>query len=120
MREKADELFALGHTCTSRWRFEQGAGDGSEVIHKEHYMEAARVDLEDIDSAEMLVLLNGQVSKTGGKHVETGYAIAKGKKVVVVGPVENVFHWSLERFETWDEFKERYLYVKSQRAASGG
>ena len=104
VRTKADELTTLGHECTSRWRFEPPKGDGSEPESAEHYMRAAAADLEDINRADVLVLLTGNVSTTGGKHFELGYAIGSGKMVVLVGPVENVFHWALPRYGTWKEF----------------
>jgi nucleoside 2-deoxyribosyltransferase len=34
----------------------------------------------------------GTPSTGGGRHVEFGYALAKGKRVVVIGERENVFH----------------------------
>ncbi len=30
---------------------------------------------------------------SGGRHVEFGYALAKGKPIVLVGPQRNVFHF---------------------------
>jgi hypothetical protein len=104
VRQKANDLIRLGHDCTSGWRFEKPCGDGSEQEHEEHYRAAALADLEDIRSSDVLCLLAGRVSASGGKHVETGYAMACAKRVVVVGPVENVFHWGLERYPTWDAF----------------
>jgi hypothetical protein len=32
---------------------------------------------------------------TGGRHVEFGLALAQGKRVIIVGPRENVFHYLL-------------------------
>lgn len=106
VRVKAGELAALGHECTSSWRFEKGAGDGSEPEHEEHYRAAALCDIEDINRADLLVLLTSQVSRSGGKHVETGYALARGLRVVLVGKrAENVFHWLIpEHYETWEKF----------------
>jgi|SRR5580700_512716 nucleoside 2-deoxyribosyltransferase len=106
VREKADQLTQAKHVCTSNWRYEKPSGDGSEAKHASKYLQAAMQDLRDIDSSDLLVLLAGQVSTTGGKHFEVGYAVAKGKQVVVVGAPENVFHWTLPRFATWQEFME--------------
>lgn len=106
VRDKANELHVQGHLCTSNWRFEKPSGDGSETKFAGKYLQAAMQDLRDINDADMLVLLAGQVSQTGGKHFEVGYAVAKGKQVVIVGAAENVFHWMLPRFTTWQEFME--------------
>lgn len=57
---------------------------------------AARLDLEDIDRAHALVLLNPEgwrTTGTGGRHSEFGYAYAQGKQLFVVGVRTNVFHY---------------------------
>lgn len=107
VRAKADQLVALGHECTSGWRYEPaGAGDGSEPEHAGRYAQAALDDLEDISRSDLFVLLTELVSRSGGKHVETGFAMARSKRIVIVGrPAENVFHWLIaERYTTWEEF----------------
>lgn len=112
VREKALELEALGHECTSSWRFETPNGDGSEAEHEEHYRAAALCDLEDINRSDILVLLTEHASPSGGKHVETGYALAKDKRVILVGPrrAENVFHWLIpEYYATWEAFIKAVL-----------
>jgi nucleoside 2-deoxyribosyltransferase len=109
VRIKADELKALGHECTSRWRYEPSTGgDGSEPEHAAHYADAALCDLEDVNSADTFVLLTSATSRSGGKHVETGYALAREKRVIIVGRrAENVFHWLVaEHYESWDKFLE--------------
>lgn len=56
----------------------------------------ARLDLADVDRADALVLLNHKEwvnSGTGGRHVEVGYAIARGKPIVLVGERSNIFHY---------------------------
>ena len=42
----------------------------------------------------------------GGRFVEMGYALAKGKRVVVIGPLENVFcrHPGVDWFENFNDF----------------
>ena len=69
----------------------------------------ATMDLADVDRADALVLYTanylqqldpslGDVTHqlhTGGRHIETGYAIAKDKPVVVLGNDENIFHRGL-------------------------
>lgn len=60
-------------------------------------------DLSQVADADALVLytaeamvrlepsLAGALLTSGGRHVEMGYAIAKGTPVIVVGPQENIF-----------------------------
>ena len=55
----------------------------------------ALADLADITLADALVLLNPEEyrdSGTGGRHVETGYALALGRKVFILGVRSNGFH----------------------------
>lgn len=57
---------------------------------------AARLDLADVDRADVLVALNPpgwEDRGTGGRHVELGYALAKQKRVVLVGHSTNIFHY---------------------------
>lgn len=82
-----------GHVVTSRWLDEPGysglpADDG-------HKRRAAVENLDDVRAADVL-LLRAEPDGSfvpGGKHVETGAALALGKPVVVLGRPENVFHW---------------------------
>ena len=57
--------------------------------------EQARIDLDDIESCDIFVFFGDVVAKTtrGGKHFEAGYASGLGKRIVVVGPPENIFHY---------------------------
>lgn len=55
----------------------------------------ARQNLTDVACADVLVALNveGWEEKgTGGRHVELGYALACGKKIILVGQRSNIFH----------------------------
>lgn len=56
--------------------------------------DAAERCLREIDAASALVLLSHRETfrNTTGGNVETGYAIARGKPVIVVGEAQNVFH----------------------------
>lgn len=110
LRAHADELELIGMKVTSRWLDEQikigrdtigaatGVDDGSVTTHCWH-------DQADIDEADVLVMFTGdavidlladgtayETLHSGGRHVETGYALAKGKTVIVIGEPENVFH----------------------------
>jgi nucleoside 2-deoxyribosyltransferase len=79
-------LEAHGHVVTSTWlRQVDTMGD--------YY---ARLDLADVDACDMLLFYQPDewVNKgTGGRHVEFGYAIARKKLVVMIGPHSNIFHY---------------------------
>jgi hypothetical protein len=84
---------SLGHQVTSRWLDEaQYTGIPAEQQEK---VRAAIENLEDVQSADLLILRAEPDGSfvPGGKHVETGAALAWGKPVLVLGRPENVFHW---------------------------
>lgn len=91
LRDEAQHLMTLleldGHVVTSQWLRIDDMPDTDA---------SARMDLEDIDRADALLLLNPaewRTDGTGGRHVEFGYAYAKGKTLFVVGARTNVFHY---------------------------
>lgn len=84
----AISLAARGHTITARWVY--GGEDG---LTRE---DIAKLDLDDVDAADTVVSFTfprGTPSTGGGRHVEFGYALARGKRLVVIGHRENVFHY---------------------------
>jgi hypothetical protein len=104
VRGYAKDLRVAGFTCVSSWVDEDieitpattGAASGLDDATVSAH---AQDDLEDIATCDALVLftaaavgLTPTIHHSGGRHVETGYALGRGKRVVVVGPPENVFH----------------------------
>ena len=70
----------------------------------------ARLALADIDAADHLVAFTERpppvaARARGGRHVELGYALARGKTVWTCGPaLEHVFHFLVpprRRFHRW-------------------
>jgi nucleoside 2-deoxyribosyltransferase len=93
------KLEALGHTVTSRWLKAPDELDD----------DSARKDLADVAEADVLLAVNDAEwanSGTGGRHVELGYALALGKRVVLVGARSNIFHYltSVHVVESVDAF----------------
>lgn len=77
---------SLGLISTARW-LDVDAEDWND--------EWARKDLDDLDRAKVLLLLNPEewaTEGTGGRHVELGYAIARKKAIVLLGARTNIFH----------------------------
>lgn len=104
MRTRARTLLRLRFRTVSSWI--RAAGDERTPQGR---AEAAVEDLRDLDEAGLVLAFTEPPGAyfTGGRHVELGYALAMGKRVVVIGPVENVFHDHpkvLARFRTWEEF----------------
>jgi len=104
----ASRLIREGHVVTSSWLKDQheitpdkeGASWGSDGRYILKHVED---DFKDVSDADLLVVFTGEwislmwpdLSETalhsGGRHVETGYALALAKPVVVMGEAENVF-----------------------------
>lgn len=82
MRRWRSRLESVGHTITSRWLDEIPGCPLSEY---------AEQDLEDIRVSQVL-LLHSKEGVRGGRHVEFGYALARGVHCVVIGRLQNIFH----------------------------
>ena len=84
-------LQAAGHRVTARWL--TGVHDTSAGMSDE---DAALEDLIDVERADVLISFTeeGDVPgrARGGRHVEFGWALARGKRLIVLGPRENIFH----------------------------
>lgn len=103
-----------GHVITSGWLQASRAitADilGTAPAHDtQTVMEHAGMDLEEVDRADVLVHFTARFLQalapnlgsvrhqlhSGGRHVETGYALGKHKSVVVLGEPENIFQRGL-------------------------
>ncbi len=102
------KLQRRGFEVTSSWVFSRNLG------RINLFNQEATRDLEQIDEADLVLALTENPKArhprytTGGRHVEVGYALAKGKDLVVVGPRENVFHYlpDVVQFNTLQEAVE--------------
>lgn len=95
MRNVADHLRAIGHTCTSTWiHSESPTGmDATDVCNDpDRARKGGARDLSDIIYADMVAIFTDVPSSTGGFHVEYGFALGLGKPVAIVGPQPNVFY----------------------------
>lgn len=106
-----DQLLAEDHTPTSaRWVSvaRELKGDCAGVpIGDDRRLSEAQKDLDDIDRADALILL---VPEQGGcgMWVELGYALARGKQVLCVGPAlsRSIFCELVECYETVEQALE--------------
>lgn len=123
----ARELVEVGFDVTASWLDEEheinsGTLGAAPALTGEEVARHAATDLDDIDRCDVLIVftaaalgLHAEDCASGGRHVETGYALAKGIPVLVVGEPENVFHrldhanlmtmvrtgWWVQRVPTW-------------------
>lgn len=77
------------YTITSRWLYAIEADLATAGTSN------AEMDLEDINEADVVIsktLNRGDMFTGGGRHIEFGYAYAKGKHLINVGGYESVFH----------------------------
>lgn len=94
------ELEAAGLEVTSRW-----LTDPTPELTDEAWRQLAAKDVEDIRRAGGLVLFaESGGSGGGGRQVEFGVALGLGKRLIVIGEPENLFHRlaEVEVVPTWD------------------
>lgn len=103
IKVEAQRLRDLGWKINASWLDSVENDVGYSVEDGQRY---ANRDLDEILSADILVLDTLDESTTGGREVEFGYAYACDKGLVVVGPHRNVFHYlePVFHFDSWDEF----------------
>lgn len=98
-----DELAAIGYEPACTWPSSElrAAGTEDSAI-------VAATALEEVRSCDILVLLTRSALDTehgtsGGRHVEVGIALARRRRVLVVGEPENAFHWldQVDRAPDW-------------------
>lgn len=105
-----EDLAAADYVVTSRWvNGAHQAESGTEHTPAEVELMArfAAEDLEDLRAADYFVSFQETPRRPstnrGGRHVEFGYALAIGKPIICVGPLEHVFTAlpSVYWFENW-------------------
>ena len=95
-----DVLHEMGYIVTSRW-IDCHNGMYPDSFTVDQLNEApgccagvAKDDIEDLVAADTVISFSSGDGKDGkgGRHVEFGMAIVLGKRVILVGPREHVFH----------------------------
>ncbi len=110
MRGVRDVLEAIGYKVTSRW-IDLHGGDqlesaAAEVLNSDPASVAhfGQHDIEDLAAADIVVSFTStDGGGKGGRHVEHGIAIGMGKRLIVCGPRENIFHTlpQVEHYPNW-------------------
>jgi nucleoside 2-deoxyribosyltransferase len=95
--EVNDRINEAGHIVTSSWLAETLNPNATlEDAGESYWRQVSQQDLDDIDAADVFVLMTippDQAKPRGGRHVEFGYAMAKKKFLLILGPRENIFHY---------------------------
>lgn len=89
-------LESEGHQVVSRWiAADTKFGKGIEAYTDAERAALATMDEEDVRAADALLLIAEEPGRMvpGGKHVETGIALALRHPIFVLGRKENLFHW---------------------------
>lgn len=84
IRQYKEPLFQLGHSVIATWLEEQIKPNG--MTDEEFGRKMAAKDLQEVTTADCVILDLEAPSKTSGKMVEWGFALAKHKLGYVVAP----------------------------------
>lgn len=105
LRKTVELLESLGHTVTSRWIKDDSIFERSMIVNSLY-------DISDIICSDVLIFFSDNYGdKPGkGKYVELGYALAKGKRIFIVGQNNNscIFYSLCEHVKTFEEL-EKFL-----------
>lgn len=109
IRRYADQLSEMGLDVTAQWLDEPHAASVPFTSRDPEELRAfARRDIDDIERSDVFLFFSldpEQPTRRGGRHVELGLAIAMKKRIIVIGPRENIFHFlpGVEVVRTWGE-----------------
>ena len=98
-RRLRDQLVGRGFIVRARWLDDRAAVEGARrgtlqyVTDDEHMQYWAGVDFEDVLHCATLIQITGDNETRGGRHSEFGGALATGKRVILLGPREQIYHW---------------------------
>lgn len=104
IRKMKENLVELGHVVTSTWLYEQVPPVG--IKEKDFHRKMAIKDLNEVSEADCLILDVDNPTKTMGKNIEFGFALAKHKLLYVVGdiPPAAIFMTLADGcFANWDD-----------------
>jgi hypothetical protein len=94
IRARVPDIEQLGYSVIGSWVRSSPGLDP--LVSTEAGAEAAESDLSEIRAAGVFVTVTEGAEASafgrGGRHVEFGVALALEKRILVIGPVEHVFH----------------------------
>lgn len=114
LRRYAEQIAPFGDEVTARWLYRPGDHVRKPGEPRLDYTSPeprlwANEDLADVGTCDTFVLFTeerGVPQPGGGRFVEFGYALALGKRLVIIGEVENLFLGMrrVEHFADWASF----------------
>jgi nucleoside 2-deoxyribosyltransferase len=119
MCEYQKQLGQIGHEVTSQWHSgEQTKGPDMQASSEGcspkngNAVYWAEVNFEDIKKADALVMFSSSMAPNlsygrGGRFTELGYALAKSKRVLIIGEGECIFQALVPEdfwFVDWEDF----------------
>jgi nucleoside 2-deoxyribosyltransferase len=118
-REFHKTLSDAGHFVVSTWHSGEGDAIRRTASHEESQRSViAETDTYEIDDCHALALIASDEPCPGGKFVEAGYALGKGKIVVCIGKPENMLMWHRGMFRVNDEASALSLLASLSRFIS--
>lgn len=113
MPEIASRLEAMGNTVTHRWWDVEGVPNEDEKCSVEDCRKHAELDRKGVEEAELVLLVNS--TKSEGKAVEQGIAIANNIPIIAVGKLgehsKNVFHY-MNLYHWVDDLEKAYTVIE--------
>jgi nucleoside 2-deoxyribosyltransferase len=109
-RDYRDALQSIGHVVTSSW-LDIPEEDPTMAV------KCAKQDIADIRAADCLIAFTEPERSPwtrGGRHWEAGFAFAIGKRLMLVGPVENIFY-SLPEWQKFASFDDVLVELKNSK-----
>lgn len=109
MKAIKKQIVELGYDVVSRWLEVEFSGTRAEERATDKHREKwSLIDYYDVKDCDTIVNFTEPPDSCGrgGRHVEFGLATAWGKRLVVIGYRENVFHHlpQVEFYETLEQF----------------
>jgi hypothetical protein len=104
------QLISLGFNVLSTWMVKDAdmpSDDSSIFDSLGDNLEDSKImairDFQEVGAADVFIIDTQDLSSTGGREVEFGYAKGEGNECLRVGPMRNVFHALVdEAFTNWD------------------
>lgn len=114
------KLLADGYPVLSRWMVDDAdpsSENDSLGDNLEQCQSMAGRDQGELLNAQLFIIDTLDISQTGGREVELGYAMGLGIVTVRVGPIRNVFHTVVDQaFSTWEDLYEWMLITYGSTA----
>jgi len=130
LRSYAEQLRAEGIEVVSAWHdLESPSSDGFSGVGEERLRWLAMMDLQQLVGTNAVVVFSDRGVQhfgsqmrgmDGEKHLESGVALALGRRILLVGEVENKYQHlpDVERFPAWPECLARICQLRNSDAMS--